>query len=100
MLECVFKVQDTERWRQELASLASASGLGIDKDEPKQNNGSSLTSDQQHASRSGAHYSRRTGRFNEGTGKSRGRSGSKHVTSYSDTLFKVSEHEREMWVRY
>ena len=56
------------------------------------------TADQQHASRSGAHYSTRTGRFNEGAGKSRGRTGSRHGTANSDILFNVPENEREMWV--
>ncbi len=96
----VFAVQDTDRWRHELALLASASGLGLEKDEQKYNNKPpTATIDQQHASRSGAHYSVRTGRFNEGTAKSRGRTGSKHATPYSDTLFNVPEHERELWVR-
>jgi hypothetical protein len=81
-----------------LASLATASGLGIQKDEPKYNNRPITTADQQHASRSGARYSVRTGRFNEGTAKSRGRTGSKHGTAYSDLLFNVPENEREMWV--
>ncbi|CAF3640918.1 unnamed protein product [Rotaria sordida] len=91
-------IQDTERWRQELASLASASGLGLEKDEYKHYNRPATITDQQHASRSGAHYSTRTGRFNEGTAKSRGRTGSKHATPYSDMLFNVPEHEREMWM--
>ncbi|CAF0851496.1 unnamed protein product [Rotaria sp. Silwood1] len=91
-------IQDTERWRQELASLASASGLGIEKDEHKHYNRPATITDQQHASRSGARYSARTGRFNEGTAKSRGRTGSKHATPYSDMLFNVPEHEREMWM--
>lgn len=56
------------------------------------------TADQQHASRSGAHYSTRTGRFNEGAGKSRGRTGSRHATANPDILFNVPENEREMWV--
>ncbi len=54
--------------------------------------------DQENASRSGARYSTRTGRFNEGTAKSRGRTGSKHGTAFSDALFNVPENEREMWV--
>lgn len=95
----MLEVQDTERWRQELSSLANASGLGIQKDEIKHFNRPTTTNDQQHASRSGAHYSTRTGRFNEGTGKSRGRTGSKHGTAYSDMLFRVPENERDMWVR-
>ena len=90
-------VSDTERWKQELASLASSSGLGIEKDEQKHSNKTTATADQQHASRSGAHYSTRTGRFNEGTSKSRGRTGSKNTTA--DVLFNVPENEREMWVR-
>ncbi len=98
----LFSVQDTERWKQELASLATASGLGIEKDEQKYSNKPPQTTatpiDPQHASRSGAHYSTRTGRFNEGTGKSRGRTGSKHTTAHSDILFNVPENEREMWV--
>ncbi len=94
-----FEVQDTDRWKQELASLANASGLGVEKDEYKQRNKTTATADLQHASRSGAHYSNQTGRFNEGTAKSRGRTGSKHSTAYSDMLFNVPENEREMWVR-
>jgi hypothetical protein len=81
-----------------LASLATASGLRIERDEPKQNNRPTSTADQQHASRSGARYSTRTGRFNEGTSKSRGRTGSKHGSAYSDAFFNVPENEREMWV--
>jgi hypothetical protein len=97
----LFIVQDTDRWRQELASLAMASGLGLEKEEQKSNHKPpTATVDQQHASRSGARYSARTGRFNEGTAKSRGRTGSKHATPYSDTLFNVPENEREMWVRF
>ncbi|CAF2855446.1 unnamed protein product [Rotaria sp. Silwood2] len=91
-------IQDTEHWRQELASLATASGLGIDKNEQNHHYRPATVADQQHASRSGAHYSVRTGRFNEGTAKSRGRTGSKHGTPYSDMLFNVPEHEREMWM--
>jgi hypothetical protein len=97
-LKYVFEVQDTDRWRHELSSLASASGLGIEKEEQKSNKPTTAT-DQQNASRSGAHYSTRTGRFNEGTAKSRGRTGSKHATAHPDTLFNVPENEREMWVR-
>ncbi|CAF2874742.1 unnamed protein product [Rotaria sp. Silwood2] len=74
-------IHDTEHWKQELADLAT-----------------DTTADQQHASRSGAHYSTRTGRFNEGTALSRGRTGSKHGTAYSDVLFHVPENEREMWM--
>ncbi|CAF0818873.1 unnamed protein product [Adineta steineri] len=88
-------VNDTENWKRELASLANASGLGLEKEDRKQNK--PATADP-HASRSGAHYSTRTGRFNEGTAKSRGRTGSKHSTAYSDTLFNVPESEREMWM--
>jgi hypothetical protein len=95
----VLSVQDTDRWKQELASLALASGLGVEKDEQKHLNKPTTTADQQHASRSGAHYSARTGRFNEGASKSRGRTGSKHATAYPDMLFNVPENEREMWVR-
>jgi len=73
--------------------------LGIEKDEQKHSNKTPQTAvDQQHASRSGAHYSRRTGRFNEGPGKSRGRTGSKRGTATGDILFNVPENEREMWV--
>jgi len=96
-LKYVLKVQDTDRWRHELASLATSSGLGIEKEEQKYNNKPPTAADQQNASRSGAHYSTRTGRFNEGTAKSRGRTGSKHA--FSDMLFTVPENEREMWVR-
>ena len=92
-------VHDTDRWKQELASLASSSGLGIDKDEQKHSNKPTSTAEQQHASRSGAYYSTRTGRFNEGAGKSRGRTTSKHATAQGDMLFHVPENEREMWVR-
>ncbi|CAF3768980.1 unnamed protein product [Rotaria sordida] len=92
-------IHDTERWKQELAALATASGLGLENDEHKHSNKpSTTTTDQQHASRSGAHYSTRTGRFNEGTTKSRGRTGSKHATAYSEMLFNVPENEREMWM--
>lgn len=90
-------VHDTEHWKQELASLANASGLGLEREERKQKQ--TATANSQNASRSGAHYSTRTGRFNEGTAKSRGRTGSKHGTAYSDMLFNVPENEREMWVR-
>jgi len=90
-------VEDTDRWRNELASLAAASGLRIEKDEKKTNNRLS-TADQQNASRSGARYSTRTGRFNEGASKSRGRTGSKHATPLADTFFNVPENERELWV--
>ena len=93
-----FVVHDTERWKQELASLATASGLGVEKDESKQPNKPMPTADSQHAPRSGAHYSTRTGRFNEGASKSRGRTTSKHHTANSDLLFRVPENEREMWV--
>ncbi|CAF3068312.1 unnamed protein product [Rotaria socialis] len=93
-------IQDTERWRKELSSLANASGLGVEKDEQKRQNRppSTTTADEQNVSRSGARYSTRTGRFNEGAGKSRGRTGSKHSTPYSDMLFNVPEHERDMWM--
>ncbi len=97
LLIIFFQVQDTDRWRHELASLATASGLGIEKEEQKYSN-KPTTADQQNASRSGAHYSTRTGRFNEGTAKSRGRTGSKHGTAHSDMLFNVPENERELWV--
>lgn len=94
-----FQVEDTDRWRSELASLAAASGLGLGKDEKKANNHlRTATADQQNASRSGAHYSARTGRFNEGASKSRGRTGSKHATPFTDTFFNVQENERELWV--
>lgn len=98
---CSLVVQDTERWKNELAALATASGLGVEKDETKNANKpppTSTTIDPQHASRSGAHYSTRTGRFNEGAGKSRGRTGSRHGTANPDILFNVPENEREMWV--
>ena len=82
--------------------MATASGLGIEKDEQRHSHKAPQTTatpvDQQHASRSGAHYSTRTGRFNEGTGKSRGRTSTKHATAHSDILFNVPENEREMWV--
>ncbi|CAF1642989.1 unnamed protein product [Rotaria magnacalcarata] len=92
-------IHDTDRWKQELAALASASGIGLEKDDYKLlNKSQTAAADQQHASRSGAHYSTRTGRFNEGTSTSRGRTGSKHGTAYSDTLFSVPENEREMWM--
>lgn len=98
-----YTVQDTERWKQELSALATASGLGVEKDDSKPSNKPPQTTatnvDQQHASRSGAHYSTRTGRFNEGAGKSRGRTGSRHATANPDILFNVPENEREMWVR-
>lgn len=89
-------VQDTDRWRQELALLAAASGLGVEREDQRYAKPS--TPDQQHASRSGARYSMRTGRFNEGANKSRGRTSSKHGTSHADTLFNVPENERDMWV--
>lgn len=77
--------------------------MGSEKDEQKHSNKPPQTTatatDQQHASRSGARYSTRTGRFNETAGKSRGRTGSKHGTAHSDILFNVPENEREMWVR-
>ena len=99
-IKIFLEVSDTDRWKQELAALAAASGLGVEKDEHKHSNKlATETIDQQHTSRSGAHYSRRTGRFNEGTGKSRGRTSSRHATAYPDMLFNVSENEREMWVR-
>ncbi|UJR23474.1 hypothetical protein I4U23_026474 [Adineta vaga] len=91
-------VHDTEHWKQELAALASSSGLGIEKEDRKAYNKQTATANSQNASRSGAHYSTRTGRFNEGTAKSRGRTGSKHSTAFSDTLFNVPENEREMWM--
>ncbi|CAF0789721.1 unnamed protein product [Adineta ricciae] len=91
-------VHDTDNWKRELASLASASGLGLEKDDRKHHAKQTATANSQHASRSGAHYSTRTGRFNEGTAKSRGRTGSKHSTAYSDMLFHVPENEREMWM--
>jgi hypothetical protein len=98
-----FIVQDTERWKQELATLATASGLGVEKDDQRNSHKAPQTTatpiDQQNASRSGAHYSTRTGRFNEGTGKSRGRTSTKHSTGHPDILFNVPENEREMWVR-
>ena len=97
MFQSVFAVQDTDRWRQELALLASASGLGVERED--QRYAKPPTADHQHASRSGARYSARTGRFNEGTGKSRGRTGSKHGSSYGDMLYNVPENERDMWVR-
>ena len=93
-------MQDTDRWRQELASLATASGLGLEKEEQRHNQKPpTATVDQKNASRSGAHYSARTGRFNEGTAKSRGRTGTRHGSAYNDALFNVPENEREMWVR-
>jgi hypothetical protein len=74
----------------------------VEKDEQKYSNKpppTTTNADDQHASRSGAHYSTRTGRFNEGASKSRGRTGSKHATAHSDMLYSVPENEREMWVR-
>lgn len=97
LISSAFQVEDTDRWRNELVSLAAASGLATEKNEKKSNN-RLLTADQQNASRSGARYSTRTGRFNEGTSKSRGRTGSKHATPFVDTFFNVSENERELWV--
>ena len=79
--------------------MATASGLGVEKDDIKQPTKPMPTADSQHASRSGAYYSTRTGRFNEGTSKSRGRTTAKHNTANSDLLFRVPENEREMWVR-
>lgn len=96
LFQSVLVVQDTDRWRQELAVLAAASGLAVERDDPRY--AKPPTVDQQHASRSGARYSVRTGRFNEGTNKSRGRTGSKHATPHSDALFSVPENERDMWV--
>jgi len=86
-------IQDTERWRQELSSLASASGLGVEKENVR-----TVQRPATNAERSGARYSARTGRFNEGTPKSRGRTGSKHGTPFSDSLFQMPENEREMWM--
>jgi hypothetical protein len=91
-------VEDTDRWRQELAVLASASGIGIDKDDHKRLPRSTGLVDTQTDSRSGARYSARTGRFNEGTPKTRGRTGSKHGTAHSDALYNMPENERELWV--
>lgn len=90
-------VRDTDRWKQELASLASASGIGVQKEDHRIIQRPATNNDGR-ASRSGAHYSMRTGRFNEGAGKSRGRTGSKHGTAYQDMLMMMPENEREMWV--
>jgi hypothetical protein len=91
-------VHDTERWKQELASLASASGLGLEGEDQKVAPKPLVVDEKQHASRDGAAYSTRTGRFNEGTSKSRGRTQSKHATANGHMLFHVPENEREMWV--
>lgn len=91
-------VHDTERWKQELASLANASGLGIEKSDYKRTNQTGATAEQQMETRSGAHYSTRTGRFNESNGKSRGRTTTKHSTAYGNMIYQVPENEREMWV--
>ena len=97
-MENLCQVRDTDRWRQELATLASASGLGVEKEEHKPVHRPGTNTEHQHASRSGARYSARTGRFNEGTPKSRGRTGSRHGTGHPDSLFQMPENEREMWV--
>lgn len=86
-------IQDTERWRQELATLASSSGLGVEKENVRAAQRTATNGE-----RSGARYSARTGRFNEATPKSRGRTGTKHGTPFSDTLFNMPENEREMWM--
>ncbi|CAF1112466.1 unnamed protein product [Didymodactylos carnosus] len=93
-------VNDIERWKQELAALASASGLGIENEQKQQNNDipPKSTANDKNNSRSGAHYSTKTGRFNEGQGKSRGRTSSKHATALNETLFNVPENERDMWM--
>ena len=97
-VENLCAVRDTDRWRQELSMLALASGLGVDKEEQRQMHRPVTNAEQQNASRSGARYSARTGRFNEGTPKSRGRTGSKHGTGNADVMFQMPENEREMWV--
>ncbi|CAF1033556.1 unnamed protein product [Didymodactylos carnosus] len=93
-------IHDTERWKQELAALASASGLEIENEQKQQNNDLSpkSTANNKNDSRSGAHYSTKTGRFNEGQGKSRGRTSSKHATALNEALFSVPENERDMWM--
>ena len=74
--------------------------MGLERDDHKHSHNSLETADGKHASRSGAHYSTRTGRFNEGTAKSRGRTSTKHGTGQQgESLFSVPENEREMWVR-
>lgn len=78
--------------------LALASGLGVDKEEQRQMHRPVTNAEQQNASRSGARYSARTGRFNEGTPKSRGRTGSRHGSGNADVMFQMPENEREMWV--
>ncbi|CAF0783492.1 unnamed protein product [Adineta steineri] len=89
---------DTDSWKQELASLASASGIAVEKDDQKYSNKPSTADDQKNSLRSGAHYSRQTGRFNEGTSKSRGRTATKRGTGQSEALFNVPENERDMWM--
>ena len=87
------RLRDADRWQQELASLASASGLGLERerDDPISVQKSSPSP---HPER----YSSRTGRFNEGTPKSRGRTSSRSGTAQSDTLFNMPGNERELWV--
>ncbi|CAF0785765.1 unnamed protein product [Adineta steineri] len=89
---------DTDSWKQELASLASASGIAVEKDDQKYSNKPSTADDQKNSLRSGAHYSRQTGRFNEGTSKSRGRTATKRGTGQPEALFNVPENERDMWM--
>ncbi|UJR25430.1 hypothetical protein I4U23_006777 [Adineta vaga] len=92
-------VHDTDHWRQELAALATASGIGLEKNDQKNSSKSMPTADPKNASRSGAHYSTRTGRFNEGASKSRGRTNTKHGNGQTgEILFNVPENEREMWM--
>lgn len=97
LFNCFLLVRDTDRWRQELTHLASASGIAAEKTEPRTSQRPATNSDPR-ATRSGAHYSARTGRFNEGTPKTRGRTGSRHGTGYNDMLMAMPENEREMWV--
>ncbi|CAF1466820.1 unnamed protein product [Adineta ricciae] len=92
-------IHDTDKWRQELANLAAASGIGSENENKKHSNKSALTADPKNASRSGAHYSTKTGRFNESASKSRGRTSTKHGAGQTgETLFNVPEDEREAWM--
>ena len=86
------RLRDADRWQQELASLAAASGLGLEREDPTSMQRPSPSPLPQR-------YSSRTGRFNEGTPKSRGRTSSRLGTPQSDTLFNMPENERELWVR-